>query len=321
MIPKTDLDVSNSLYNSTFHLRDCLNSEHTPQESESAFEDGFCDSCLPMMSNVMREWFVPPTRTMQLLRERMLRNLQIKREEQSKKRSGEEIEIPIGRVNEFDVHQFTTTSVTNKPRNLLIYARREEGKRSVKGDEAIIKTVECVLKNQPHSSPFIDSIESDISLHIHTGSEPLEDQIEAFNRALTVFGPHGSNLANSLFSLSGSSIVEFGLWKTIEPMSQMISIATDKMYWPVPSLNTIYGGFYTLNRQNLEDVINTIFTALFHSIRHVELSQDPSFDQRILRDPSLFVQFMRSRSVEMQLWPFNSLHSCIQEAQQSLPPF
>ncbi len=242
----------------------------------------------------------------------------IKRNGESEGRSGDEIKIPIGRVKEFDIHQFTTTSVTNEPRNLLVYARREKGKRSVKKDEAIIKAIECVLQNQPFSSPFFDAVGSDVSLHIHTGSGSLADQIETFNRALTVFGPHGANLANVLWALPGSSSVEFPLRGNLEIFAQETTIAGDQMYWFVPTLNSTHDGVYTVDKQNLEDVINTIFTALFHSIRHVELSQDPSFDQRILRDPVLFFQFMRSRPLDMQIWPFNSLHSCIQEAQQSL---
>jgi len=319
MIPKTDRDVSDSLLNSTLYLKECLASEHSPQESESAFEEGFCDSCLPMMNNVLRNNFVPPFKALQLLRKRMLRNLQIKREGESEGRSGEEIKIPIGRVNDFDVHQFTTTSVTNKPRNLLLYARREKGKRSVENDEAIIKASECILKNQPSSSLFVDLIGSNVSLYIHTGSESLVDQMESFNRALTVFGPHGSSFNNEIWSLPGTSIVEFHLLFPTDSFAQEMAVAMDQMFWTVPSLESHHDGTYTLNKQNLEDAINTIFTALFYSIRHAELSHDPSFDQRILRDPSLFFQFMRSRPVNMQLWPFNSLHSCIQEAQKSLP--
>jgi len=319
IIPKTDQDVSDSLYNSTLHLRECLASEHSSQESESVFEEGFCDSCLPMMNNVPRSIVVPPVRAMQLLRKRMLRNLQIKRKAEEEGRRGEEIKIPIGRVNEFDVHQFTTTSVTNKPRNLLIFARREKGVRSVQNDEAIIKAVECVLKNQPSSSLFIDLIGSKIDLFIHTGSGSLADQIETFNRALTVFGPHGSGLSNNMWSLPGTSILEFSLRGSYDHVPQDVAATLEKIYWNVLTLNATHSGSYKVNRYNLEESINTIFTALFHSIRHVQLSQDPSFDQRILRDPSLFVQFMRSRPVDMQIWPFNSLYSCIQETQRSLP--
>jgi len=315
-----DQQVIESLSNSTLMMKRCVATKPTSKEIMIALQDGYCDSCLPILTYPLRNMDVPPFRSIQLLRKRMLRNLQIINHANLQAEMADEtlddFVIPIGVANDFDVHRFTTLSVTNKPRNLLIYSVRTEGRRSLSNDEPLRKAIQCVLNDQPNLSHLFDD---PISLFIHKGSEPLKDQIETFNRAIGIFGPFGAGLSNTIWSLPGTSIIEFPRKNSPDDTILSLSVAMDQFFWRVSSLNATHDSTYKLHKENVADAIHTIFTALFHSIRHLELSQDPSFDQRILKDPVLFVQFMQSRPLDMQLWPFHSLHSCIQEAQRSLP--
>lgn len=95
-------------------------------------------------------------------------------------------------------------------------------------------------------------------LSIHQGSGSLVDQAKLFNSANIVIGAHGAGLANIIFCQPMSSIIEFAPQNKLWNIYGYLSTALDLDYWIVPEMNTTYYGWYYIDRQRLDSIINTL---------------------------------------------------------------
>ena len=98
---------------------------------------------------------------------------------------------------------------------------------------------------------------------IHTGKEPVAEQLAMFARARIVVGAHGAGLANTLACRPKTAIVLLPMY----PMTDMTffhnAVALDHQIFLVQSVVSYYYGSYgTVEAHQLADIVNATQQAL-----------------------------------------------------------
>eukprot|EP00038_Savillea_parva_P018641 m.24692 g.24692 ORF g.24692 m.24692 type:complete len:693 (-) comp4181_c0_seq1:4209-6287(-) len=148
--------------------------------------------------------------------------------------------------------RYMDTNASSADRRRVVYVSRQRATRMIANEDAIVSALSEAL--------------GDGAVEVHTGSEPLLDQVAMFQRAGLVIGAHGAGLSNLVFCEAGTALLLFPMRPHVDHTYGQMAAALDLPHWVLAEISSYYYGQYGTVSDDLIELV--VATALDILSRH-----------------------------------------------------
>ena len=112
--------------------------------------------------------------------------------------------------------------------------------------------------------------------HSPNAYKGIQGQLDLFQNAQIIIGPHGAGLTNMLWSADGASVIEFPLKPHVDRNFGFLAHMCNHDYWLLPQIWSNYHLKYKLTSDNVAAAVRLLkhvigARGLNHLIKHDEL--------------------------------------------------
>ena len=86
----------------------------------------------------------------------------------------------------------------------------------------------------------------------------IQGQLDLFEHAQIIIGPHGAGLTNMIWSSNHTSVIEFNLSPFVNRNLGFLAMATEMDYWIVPQISTNLYLKYTIDGEDVAAVLRLV---------------------------------------------------------------